>query len=90
MDQSKRQAKKLFKGFDPEAVMSLTSSLRSTAQDAVPKPKPQRKFSDPDARVRKRADRSFSYCYNGQALVDEHLRVIGAAEMNQATNDHGN
>ena len=59
------------------------------AKDAVPRPKAQRNFTDPDARIMKQASGAFSYCYNAQAAVDEHRQVIVAAELNQAANDYG-
>lgn len=59
------------------------------AKNAVPKPKAQRNFTDPDARIMKQASGAFSYCYNAQAVVDEHRQVIVATELNQAANDYG-
>lgn len=66
-----------------------TAAGDKAAQKAVPKPKAQRNFTDPDARIMKQASGAFSYCYNGQAAVDSYRQVIVAAEMNQAANDYG-
>ena len=67
----------------------ITSAGNKAAAEAVPNPKAQRNFTDPDARIMKRADGSFSYNYNGQAAVDAYRQVIVAAEMNQAATDYG-
>lgn len=67
----------------------ITAAGNQAAKEAVPKPQAQRNFTDPDARIMKKADGSFSYCYNGQAVVDEHRQVIVAVELNQAANDYG-
>lgn len=67
----------------------ITAAGNKAAKDAVPRPKAQRNFTDPDARIMKQASGAFSYCYNAQAVVDEHGQVIVAAELNQAANDYG-
>ena len=67
----------------------ITAAGNKAAETAVPKPTAQRNFTDPDARIMKRADGSFSYNYNGQAVVDAYRQVIVAAELNQASNDYG-
>lgn len=67
----------------------ITGAGDKAAEAAVPKPTDQRNFTDPDARIMKRADGSFSYCYNGQACVDAQHQVIVAAEINQGANDYG-
>ena len=58
----------------------ITAAGDKAAKAAVPKPKAQRNFTDLDAWTMKRADGSFSYCYKGQAVVDEYRQVIVAAE----------
>lgn len=67
----------------------ITTAGNKAAAEAVPKPTAQRNFTDPDARIMKRADGSFSYNYNGQAAVDAYRQVIVAAEMSQGANDYG-
>ena len=44
-------------------------------------PRAQRNFTDPDARIMKTADGSFHYCFNAQAVVDEHAQVIIATTL---------
>jgi len=50
-------------------------------------PRAQRNFTDPDARIMKTADGSFHYCYNAQAVVDEHAQVIIATTLVQDPTD---
>jgi len=57
------------------------AAANSAAKAATPKPKAQRNFTDPDARIMKTADGSFHYCYNAQAVVDEANQVIVATDL---------
>lgn len=58
------------------------------ASRAAPKPRSQRNFTDPEARVMKTND-GFHYAYNAQAVVDEGAQVILAAELTQRATDVG-
>lgn len=80
------EAKAAKRGDDDD---DITTAGNKAAKDAEPKPTAQRNFTDPDARIMKRADGSFSYNYNGEAAVDEYRQVIVAAEMGQSANDYG-
>lgn len=53
---------------------------------AVPKPKAQRNFTDPQARIMKTA-RGFDYAFNAQAVVDEGHQIVLAAEVTQQATD---
>ena len=58
---------------------------RKDANDAVPSPKAQRNFTDPDSRIMKNADKAFIQAYNAQAAVDVDSQIIVAAQLsNQA------
>ncbi|MGB2986121.1 MAG: IS1182 family transposase [Phycisphaerae bacterium] len=58
---------------------------RKDANDAVPSPKAQRNFTDPDSRIMKNADKAFIQAYNAQAAVDADSQIIVAALLsNQA------
>ena len=55
---------------------------------AIPKPKAQRNFTDPESRIMKDgATKSFVQAYNAQAAVDGTAQVIVAAEVTQEAND---
>ena len=60
-----------------------------SSDEALPRGKSQRNFTDPDARIMKTADGSFHYCYNAQAVVDEAHQVIIATSLTQAATDIG-
>jgi len=50
-----------------------------------PEPDAQDNFTDPDSRIMKRTGGGFDASYNAQTAVDEHARIIVAAELsNQA------
>lgn len=56
------------------------------AASAVPKPKAQRNFTDPQARIMK-TNHGFEYAFNAQAVVDEAHQVVLAAEVTQQATD---
>jgi transposase/IS5 family transposase len=53
----------------------------------VPAPKAQDSFTDPDARIMKRAGGGFDYSYNAQTAVDETAHIIVAAEVVNTSSD---
>jgi transposase len=55
---------------------------------AVPEPKAQRNFTDPESRIMKDgASKGFEQAYNAQAAVDSSSQVIVATALTQETND---
>ena len=62
----------------------------AAAADAVPKPKAQRNFTDPDSKIMLTSDGAFHQCYNAQAVVDADHQVIVATEVNTNAADVGN
>lgn len=54
---------------------------------AVPGPKEQRNFTDPDSRIMKMGDRSFDQAYNCQAAVDADSQIIVSRLVVNAPND---
>jgi transposase len=62
-------------------------AAQDAATQASVNPRAQRNFTDPDARIMKTADGSFHYCFNAQAVVDEHAQVIIAATLVQDATD---
>lgn len=57
------------------------------AAAAVPTPKAQRNFTDPQSKIMKTSDGSFHQCFNAQAVVDEDHQVIVAAEATDCAAD---
>ena len=55
--------------------------------DPTPGDKAQTNFTDPDAKIMKRSNKGFDYCYNAQAAVDGANQIIVAAETTAAAND---
>lgn len=55
--------------------------------DPTPEDKAQTNFTDPEAKIMKRSNKGFDYCYNGQAVVDAEHQIIVAAEATTAAND---
>ena len=53
----------------------------------VPAPKAQDSFTDPEARIMKRARGGFDYSYNAQTAVDEAAHIIVAAEVVNTSSD---
>ena len=63
------------------------AKVEAAVSKAAPKPKAQRNFTDPDARIMKMADGAFHECYNGQAVVDDAHQVIVASDATQCAAD---
>jgi hypothetical protein len=53
----------------------------------VPAAKAQDSFTDPQARIMKRAGGGFDYAYNAQTAVDETVHIIVAAEVVNTSSD---
>ncbi len=81
----KARAKAHNAGHDDDAA---AQAAEQAAQSATVKPTAQRNFTDPDARIMKTADGSFHYCYNAQAVVDEHHQVIVATDFAESGADN--
>ena len=72
---------------DPEVVERCEQAASDAAATAVPKPKAQRNFTDPESRIMKTSDGSFHQCYNAQAVADEAHQVIVATELSAQAAD---
>lgn len=69
---------------------SVAEFAAAAGREAVPKPKAQRYFTDPDSKIMKTADGSFHQCFNAQAVVDDEHQVIVAADLNDCGADMAN
>ena len=76
-------------GADEDTVAERAAAA-AAADKAVPKPKAQRNFTDPDSRIMKTSDGSFHQCYNAQAVVDADHQVIIATGLGQCAADVAN
>ena len=84
---AKAAAKARDGGQDEDRVAELAAAA---AKEAVPEPKAQRNFTDPDSKIMKTADGSFHQCFNAQAVVDAEHQVIVAADLNDCASDMAN
>ncbi len=66
------------------------AKAQAAADKAVPRPKAQRNFTDPQSRIMKTSDGSFHQCFNAQAVVDDAHQVIVATDLNNCAADIGN
>jgi IS5 family transposase len=74
-----------------EARAALEEEAREKSGDpeAVPEPKAQRNFTDPDSRIMRSKPDGWIAGYNAQAVVDEAHQVIVATELTADTTDTG-
>lgn len=75
------------KGEDAE---TTAERVAQAGKKAVPKPKAQRNFTDPDSRIMKTSDGAFHQCYNAQAVVDAEHQVIVATDLTDNAADVAN
>ena len=71
------------------AALEAGARDRSGDPDAVPEPKAQRNFTDPDSRIMLSKPDGFVYGYNAQAVVDEAHQVIVATALTAEATDTG-
>jgi len=81
------RAKAVAKGEDEDTTAQRVAEATAAA---VPTPRAQRNFTDPQSKIMKTADGSFHQCFNGQAVVDEDHQVIVAAEATNCAADVAN
>jgi transposase len=62
-------------------------NARKNPEDAVPDPKAQRNFTDPESRIMKGSAGEFLQAYNGQAAVDSAHQIIVAADLSNLAAD---
>jgi transposase len=72
---------------EARAALEAEARARSGDPEAVPDPKAQRSFTDPDSRIMHSKPDGFIYGYNAQAVVDEAHQVIVATSLETSTTD---
>lgn len=65
------------------------AAIEKAEAKAVPAPRAQRSFTDPESRMMKMGDGSFRYAYNAQTVVDDKRQVIVAIKVTQCAGDVG-
>lgn len=59
---------------------------RNDPDEAVPKPKDQRNFTDPESKIMKTSNKGFDQCGNAQAVANE-AQIIVSADVTDQAND---
>jgi transposase len=59
---------------------------RKNPDEAVPKPKDQRNFTDPESKIMKTSNKGFDQCGNAQAVANE-AQIIVSADVTDQAND---
>jgi transposase len=72
---------------EAKAALEAEARERSGDPDAVPDPKAQRNFTDPDSRIMLSKPDGFIYGYNAGAIVDDAHQVIVATSLTVETTD---
>ena len=67
-----------------EQMESEGRNHRTDPDAAVPKPKDQRNFTDPDSKIMKTSNKGFDQCGNAQIVTDENQVILAADVTNQA------
>lgn len=70
-----------------KAALEAEARERTGDPDAVPDPRAQRNFTDPDSRIMLSKPDGFIYGYNAQAVVDDAHQVIVATDLDASTTD---
>ncbi|MGC2190870.1 MAG: IS1182 family transposase [Candidatus Dormiibacterota bacterium] len=65
------------------------AAVEKASAKAVPPPRAQRNFTDPESRMMKTGDGSFQYGYNAQTVGDDQRQVILATKVTQCAGDVG-
>ena len=69
---------------------TVAERVAQASAKAVPKPKAQRNFTDPESKIMKTSDGSFHQCFNAQAVVDAEHQIIVATDVNDCAADVAN
>ena len=81
------EAKARDKGEDEDTV---AERVAQAGEKAVPRPRAQRNFTDPESRIMKTSDGAFHQCFNAQAVVDAAHQVIVATDVTDNAADVAN
>ena len=86
-EELRRRESRLARIREAKAALEREAKERTGDPDAVPLPKAQRSFSDPDSRIMLSKPDGFLYGYNAQAAVDEAHQIIVATSLDASATD---
>ena len=72
---------------EAKAALEAEARERTGRPDAVPDPKAQRNFTDPQSRIMRSRSDGWVQAYNAQAVVDEQAQVIVATDVSADPTD---
>ncbi len=72
---------------EAKAALEAEARERTGNPDAVPTPKAQRNFSDPESRIMRSQSEGFVQGWNAQAAVDEAHQIVVACDLNADATD---
>jgi len=78
-EQAKEKARK-----HQEKLIAEGKKPRKDPEEAVPKDKDQRNFTDPESKIMKTSNKGFDQCGNAQAVANEQQIIVAADVTNQA------
>lgn len=71
-----------------QASQGNEKSSTEKSERALPKPRDQENFTDPESRIMPTSGKTFEQAYNAQVAVDAEQQIVVAASVTQNTNDH--
>lgn len=83
----RRRETRLARIREAKAVLEAEARERTGDPDAVPEPKAQRNFTDPESKIMLSKPDGFIYGYNAQAAVDDAHQVIVATSLSASPTD---
>ncbi len=82
-----RRETRLVKIREAKAALEAEARERTGNPDAVPTPKAQRNFSDPESRIMRSQSEGFVQGWNAQAVVDEAHQIVVACDLSNQASD---
>ncbi len=88
-EELRRRENRLAKIRAAKAALEAEAQERTGDPAAVPEPKAQRNFTDPESRIMLSKPDGFIYGYNAQAAVDDAHQIIVATSLDASATDTG-
>jgi transposase len=84
-----RRETRLVKIREARAALEAAARERSQNPEAIPEPKAQRNFTDPESRIMRSRSEGFIQGWNAQAVVDDGHQVVVACDLSATPTDSG-